>query len=254
MHVASCHAAAHPAVSASRRGTQSSPRHRCLLAAHTLYGADFATLSGKSDAAADNGFPTNSPPPQQQPASASDLAPARPSIDPVVRLSYGCPRASQPAFELIVHAASQAWRVWPRRSIASWLCSFDSSRESGDSLHGGSAGQSPASHKYEAVEALPPAHAGLPGACTWTGLTPATSAPGLGSPLPHLHLHWAHPCHIYTGTGLASRMPNIQKFKSRPPLHRTARARSLLGPSPRGLLCTQSRLSLSPSLWAIRTD
>jgi hypothetical protein len=41
------------------------------------------------------------------------------------------------------------------------------------------------------------------------GLAPATSAPGLGSPRPHLHgdstsslhQHWAHPCHICTGTG-----------------------------------------------------
>ena len=42
--------------------------------------------------------------------------------------------------------------------------------------------------------------------------TAATSAPGLGSPLPHVrglgsplpHLHrdWAHPCHICTGAGL----------------------------------------------------
>jgi hypothetical protein len=49
--------------------------------------------------------------------------------------------------------------------------------------------------------------------CTGTGLTPATSAPGLGSPLPHLHRDWAHPGHIctatwlipaiFTGTGLA---------------------------------------------------
>jgi hypothetical protein len=38
---------------------------------------------------------------------------------------------------------------------------------------------------------------------TWhpTGLTPSTSAPGLGSPLPHLHWDWAHPCHICPGTG-----------------------------------------------------
>ena len=28
------------------------------------------------------------------------------------------------------------------------------------------------------------------------------SAPGLGSPLPHLHRDWAHPSHICTGTGL----------------------------------------------------
>ena len=31
---------------------------------------------------------------------------------------------------------------------------------------------------------------------------PPTSAPGLGSPLPHLHRDWAHPSHICTGTGL----------------------------------------------------
>ena len=48
---------------------------------------------------------------------------------------------------------------------------------------------------------------------TRTGLTPptsapglgsrlATSAPGLGSPRPHLHRDWAHPSHICTGTGL----------------------------------------------------
>jgi hypothetical protein len=36
-----------------------------------------------------------------------------------------------------------------------------------------------------------------------TGLAAATSAPGLGSPLPHLHQDWAHPCHIRAGTGLA---------------------------------------------------
>jgi hypothetical protein len=42
-------------------------------------------------------------------------------------------------------------------------------------------------------------------ACTSsrTGFAPATSAPGLGSPLPHLRRDWAHACHIYAGTGLA---------------------------------------------------
>jgi hypothetical protein len=33
-------------------------------------------------------------------------------------------------------------------------------------------------------------------------LTPPTSAPELGSPLPHLHRNWAHPCHICARTGL----------------------------------------------------
>ncbi len=40
--------------------------------------------------------------------------------------------------------------------------------------------------------------------CTGTGLTAATSAPGLGSSLPHLHRDWAHRCHICTGTGLTA--------------------------------------------------
>jgi hypothetical protein len=31
----------------------------------------------------------------------------------------------------------------------------------------------------------------------------ATSAPGMGSPLPRLHQDWAHPCHICAATGLA---------------------------------------------------
>ena len=49
--------------------------------------------------------------------------------------------------------------------------------------------------------------------CTGTGLTPATSAPGLGSPLPHLRRDWAHPCHI------------IRPFRSLPRVHPcTARA------------------------------
>ncbi len=38
--------------------------------------------------------------------------------------------------------------------------------------------------------------------CTRTGLAPPTSAPGLDSPLPHLHQDWTHPYHICTGTGL----------------------------------------------------
>jgi hypothetical protein len=38
--------------------------------------------------------------------------------------------------------------------------------------------------------------------CAGTGLTPATSAPGLGSPLPHLRRDWVHRCHICMGTAL----------------------------------------------------
>ena len=37
--------------------------------------------------------------------------------------------------------------------------------------------------------------------CAGTGLTPPTSAPGLGSPDLRLHRDWAHPCHICAGTG-----------------------------------------------------
>jgi hypothetical protein len=37
-----------------------------------------------------------------------------------------------------------------------------------------------------------------------TGPAPASSAPGLGSPLPHSHWDRAPPAHICTGTGLAS--------------------------------------------------
>ena len=41
--------------------------------------------------------------------------------------------------------------------------------------------------------------ASLPG----QGLAPATSVPGLRSPLPHLYRDCARPCHICTGTALA---------------------------------------------------
>jgi hypothetical protein len=46
-------------------------------------------------------------------------------------------------------------------------------------------------------------HTSCPGTALMRGLTPATSAPGLSSPLPHLHRDWARPCHICAGTGLA---------------------------------------------------
>jgi hypothetical protein len=36
--------------------------------------------------------------------------------------------------------------------------------------------------------------------CAGTGPTAATSAPGLGSPLPHLHRDWADRCRIMTST------------------------------------------------------
>ena len=61
--------------------------------------------------------------------------------------------------------------------------------------------------------------------CNKTGLTPPTSAPGLGSPLPHLHRDLAHRCHICTGTGLApptsaaglgSPLPHLRRDWARP--------------------------------------
>jgi hypothetical protein len=50
--------------------------------------------------------------------------------------------------------------------------------------------------------AAPCAHADPFHICTGTGLTPSTSAPGLGPPLPHLRRDRAHPCHIRPRTGL----------------------------------------------------
>ena len=46
---------------------------------------------------------------------------------------------------------------------------------------------------------------------------PATSAPGLGSPVPHLHRDWAHPCHICVGTG-RRRARRLIMRRRRPPL------------------------------------
>jgi hypothetical protein len=40
--------------------------------------------------------------------------------------------------------------------------------------------------------------------CARTELDPATSAPGLSSTLPHLRQDWARPCHICIGTGLTA--------------------------------------------------
>ncbi len=56
--------------------------------------------------------------------------------------------------------------------------------------------------------------------CTRTGLTPATSAQGLGPPQPHLHRDWAHPCHICTGTGFRSCNICTATGPPRPHLHR----------------------------------
>ncbi len=45
---------------------------------------------------------------------------------------------------------------------------------------------------------------GLAHICTGIGPSPATSAPGLGPLLPHLHRDWARRCHICAGIGLIS--------------------------------------------------
>jgi hypothetical protein len=47
----------------------------------------------------------------------------------------------------------------------------------------------------------------LPSPRAATGHTLPTSAPGLGSPHPHLHRDWAHPAHICAGTGLTPPFP-----------------------------------------------
>jgi hypothetical protein len=58
-----------------------------------------------------------------------------------------------------------------------------------------------------------------------TGLTAPTSAPGLGSPLPHLRRDWARPSHICAGTGLppptsapglGSPLPHLRRDWARP--------------------------------------
>jgi hypothetical protein len=55
---------------------------------------------------------------------------------------------------------------------------------------------------------------------TGTGLTAATSAPGLGSPLPPLRWDWAHPCHLCAGTGLAPATSALGLGSPLPPLRR----------------------------------
>ncbi len=72
----------------------------------------------------------------------------------------------------------------------------------------------------------------------------ATSAPGLGSVLPHLHRDWAHCCHICAGTGLTaatsapglgSPLPHLHSAWALPPLEPSFAAmvsfRGLLHPS-----------------------
>ncbi len=62
--------------------------------------------------------------------------------------------------------------------------------------------------------------------CAGTGPTPATSAPGLGSPWPHRRRDWAHPGHI--GAGTCSFLC-IRLHRARLPEHRLM---SLFEPTP----------------------
>jgi hypothetical protein len=56
--------------------------------------------------------------------------------------------------------------------------------------------------------------------CDGTKLSPATSASGPGSPLPHLHRDRAHPCRICTGTGLTPATSAPRPGSPLPHLHR----------------------------------
>ena len=69
--------------------------------------------------------------------------------------------------------------------------------------------------------------------CGLNALPPSTSAPGLGSPLPHLHCDWAHPCHVCAGTGLtpATSAPGLGFAGPLPAPSARALARSCAPPS-----------------------
>ena len=65
--------------------------------------------------------------------------------------------------------------------------------------------------------------------CTRIGLTPATSAQGLGSPLPNWHKDWAHPCHIFTRIRLTSTyhcmMASMRRLATHPNLNKARQHR-----------------------------
>jgi hypothetical protein len=51
--------------------------------------------------------------------------------------------------------------------------------------------------------------------CAGTELTPATSAPRLGSPLPRLHRDWAHPSHVCAATHrLAAQVTSMKRRRT----------------------------------------
>jgi hypothetical protein len=57
------------------------------------------------------------------------------------------------------------------------------------------------------------------------------SAPGLGSPLPHLHRDFAHRCHICTGTGLTAATSAPGPAKRSAQLPRVLRCCTVRGPA-----------------------
>ncbi len=84
--------------------------------------------------------------------------------------------------------------------------------------------------------------------CTGTGLAPATSAPRLGAPLPHLRRDWARPCHICAGTGLAAAAANRLAQEARV-LHRMGEGplrRALPGLCALSLTCILHRRNPAP--------
>jgi hypothetical protein len=85
--------------------------------------------------------------------------------------------------------------------------------------------------------------------CTGTGLTPAASAPGLGSTRPHLRRGRAHPAHICTRTGLTpptsapglrSPQPHLRRGRAHP-AHICAGS----GLDPATTICARTGLALA---------
>jgi hypothetical protein len=101
-----------------------------------------------------------------------------------VRATQGCTPARAPS---PVHGRAYS----PRRSRAVCVSACVRTRVRG----AGSWYASLISETRTAMHAVSPAHI-----CIRTRLTPPTSAPGLGPPLPHLPRDWAHPAHICAAT------------------------------------------------------
>jgi hypothetical protein len=79
--------------------------------------------------------------------------------------------------------------------------------------------------------------------CAGTGLTPATSAPGPGSPLPHLRRDWAHPC-PHLRRDWAHPCPHLRRDWAAPAVHRVLGAVAILdGPARGGGECLPSHVA-----------